>query len=305
MIALRAREGQATNPGVVSNRRGIVAFLAITFAITYGIEGAMLLAGFRISLAAPGAGQYVIAAVMWVPAVAAMLTLRFVTREGPARLGFRFGPWKPYLTSALLIPLGFAVIYALTWLLRLGRPDWQLRDFFALLSSAGADLSNAPSPRLILPIVFLASVLVAPFFNSLFGLGEEIGWRGFLLPRLLPLGKARAYLLLGLIWGLWHAPLILVGFNYPGHPFLGIVGMVGLTTTFGIFVNEMRLRHNSVLLAGWIHGVFNCQAYGIWRLLFPHADPLLGGFGGLVGIAVWFVLGLWQTRRALRVSRFL
>jgi membrane protease YdiL (CAAX protease family) len=147
------------------------------------------------------------------------------------------------------------------------------------------------------------STFVAPFINSIFGLGEEIGWRGFLLPRLLPLGKGRAYLLLGVIWGLWHAPLILVGFNYPGYPILGIVWMIGLTTALGVYINELTLRERSTILAGWLHGLFNSQAYGIWRILFPDVNPLLGGVTGVIGIGIWLALGLWEVRRSGATAR--
>jgi membrane protease YdiL (CAAX protease family) len=124
-------------------------------------------------------------------------------------------PAAALLIAALVVPAAFALIYGLTWLLGLSQPDWQMHALRSLLTGAGADSSTLPQPALFWPILFLVSSLVAPFINSLFGLGEEIGWRGFLLPRLLPLGKPRAYLLLGVIWGIWHAPLIVVGFNYP------------------------------------------------------------------------------------------
>ena len=73
--------------------------------------------------------------------------------------------------------------------------------------------------------------------------------------------------------------------------------MIGLTTSLGIYLNEQTLRHRSSVLAGWIHGGFNCQAYGVWRILFPDVDPLIGGFTGVAGIAIWTVFGLWQMRR--------
>jgi hypothetical protein len=95
---------------------------------------------------------------------------------------------------------------------------------------------------------------------------------------------------------LWHAPLIAIGFNYPGYPILGILAMCTLTTAIGISINELRLRQDSAILSGWAHGVFNSQAYGIWRLLFPTVNPLLGGVTGLVGIAVWVVTGLLTVR---------
>ena len=154
-----------------------------------------------------------------------------------------------------------------------------------------------PPPGVFLLATFLGSLIVGPTINGFFGFGEELGWRGYLLPKLMPLGKARATLIGGVIWGLWHAPLILIGFNYPGYPLLGVIWMCGLTTALSLYINEMTLRNRSSVLAGWIHGAFNGQAYGIWRILFPDVNPLLGGLTGLVGIAVWTALGLWTMRR--------
>jgi hypothetical protein len=278
------------------DRKGIASFLLITFGITYAIEAALALYGFRWEGVPPIVGQYIIAGVMWVPALATVLTVKFVTREGFGVTNLRFGPLKPYLISALVIPLAFAVIYGLTWLLGLGQPDWQLSELMALMASSGADMSTAPSPANLLVTLFLTSLVVGPTINGLFGFGEEFGWRGYLLPKLMPLGKVKAYLLLGVIWGLWHAPLILMGFNYPGYPLLGVLWFCGVTTALSIYLNEMTLRYKSSILAGSIHGAVNGQGYGIWRVLFPTVNPLLGGMTGLVGMAVFTLLGLWAAR---------
>jgi len=112
------------------------------------------------------------------------------------------------------------------------------------------------------------------------------------------LGKMRAYLLLGAIWGLWHMPLVLIGFTYPDQPILGTLAFVAMTTAIGIYINELTLENNSCLLAAWVHGIFNSQKQGMWSLLFPHFNPLLGGFAGVVGILVWFALGAWQVNKA-------
>jgi len=284
------------------DRKGIVSFLVITFGITYAIEGVLILAGFRITEIPPLYGQFIIAGVMWVPALATVLTIKSITREGFDITGFRIGALRPYLTSALVVPACFIAAYALTWLFGLGRPDWQMADFRSLLASTGVDTSTMPSPGLVLPAVFLASLFIGPTINGIFGFGEEFGWRGYLLPKLMPLGKFKAYVIVGVIWGLWHAPLIVVGFNYPGYPILGIMGMVGMTTALGIYMNELTLRNRSSILAGWIHGAFNGQAYGIWRILFPNVNPLLGGLTGLVGIAVWLVVGLLEVHRGRVVA---
>jgi len=234
---------------------------------------------------------------MWVPTVATVLTIKLVTHEGFAITNLRIGALKPYLISALVVPACFMITYILTWLLGLGQPDWQLAELRTLMTSSGADVSTMPPSTVILPVVFLASLFLGPTINGIFGFGEEFGWRGYLLPKLLPLGKLKAYTILGMIWGLWHAPLIVVGFNFPGYPFLGIVGMVLMTTTIGIYINELTVRNRSSVLAGWIHGAFNGQVYGIWRILFPNVNPLVGGFTGVVGATVWLILGLWVMYR--------
>lgn len=291
----------------MTNRKGILSFLFITFGLTYLVEGVLILSGFRVTQVPAAMGQYVIAAAMWIPALATFITCRFITHEKLSTTGLRFGPsWKPYLVTAILIPLCFLVVYLLTWALGIARPEWRLESFYSWIAGTGADMSAAPDPTLLLVGLPLASLIVAPWFNSLLCFGEEWGWRGYLLPRLMvmlqdqPWGRWKAYLLVGVIWGLWHAPLVLVGFNYPGYPLLGVLAMIFLTIAIGIYINELTLRYKSSVLAGWIHGVFNSQAYGIWRLLFPNANPLLGGLTGLVGIFVFAALGLlamWQARR--------
>jgi hypothetical protein len=284
------------------DRKGIISFLLITFGVTYAIEGTFIFAGLRLTGVPPLYGPLIIAGVMWVPAVATVLTIKLITHEGFAVTNFRIGALRPYLTSALVVPACFVATYTLTWLLGLGQPDWQLAGFRALMASSGVETSTMPSSALILPAVFLASLGLGPTINGIFGFGEEFGWRGYLLPKLMPLGRLKAYTLVGVIWGLWHAPLIVVGFNYPGYPVLGIVGMVVMTTALGIYINELTLQNRSSILAGWIHGAFNGQAYGIWRILFPHVNPLMGGFTGVIGAAVWLFLGLWKAHRAWVVT---
>lgn len=84
---------------------------------------------------------------------------------------------------------------------------------------------------------------------------------------------------------------------YPGYPIIGMLLFIMLTTGLGMYLNELTLRYRSSILAGWAHGVFNTQRLGVWVLLFPHTNPLIGGFSGILGIGIWFALGLWETRR--------
>lgn len=280
---------------VITDWKGIISFLFITFTITYGIEGILILSG--VSLLIKGLGQYMVAVVMWIPALATILTIKFVTREGFGITNIRFGGWRPYVKAGLIIPACFLLIYGLTWILGLGQPDWTLKHFRSLFADASVKAPDMPSPIIVWPAIFLVSLIVGPFVNSVFAFGEELGWRGYLLPKLLPLGKFRAYLLIGIIWGFWHLPLVLAGFMYPGHSLAGALMFTVLTTVLGIYINEVTLRHGSSFLAGWVHGIINTQRLGMLALLFPNVDPWLGGFSGALGIGVWLILGIWEMRR--------
>lgn len=91
-----------------------------------------------------------------------------------------------------------------------------IAQFDPELTLIRTSMANAPGTANIDPLVVILiqsaiAVLLVPFFNVIFALGEEIGWRGFLLPRLEPLGQWKAILVSGIIWGIWHAPVIAQG----------------------------------------------------------------------------------------------
>lgn len=274
------------------DHKGISSYLLITFGLTYAIEAILIALGVRLDQGPALAAQITIAGVMWVPAFATFITVKFITREGFAIARLQIGSWKPYLAIALVLPIAFALVYGMTWALGLGTPDWHLSETMAMMAKTGVDISTAPPSTTIVMTLFFATLFITPLINSVFGFGEELGWRGYLLPKLMVLGKWRAYLALGIIWGLWHAPLITMGFLGAINPWGGILAMIGLTTSLGLLINEFTLRYRSSLLAGWIHGVFNSQSYGIWRLLFPSVTPFLGGMTGVIGLLVWLALGL-------------
>ncbi|MFN8442828.1 MAG: CPBP family intramembrane glutamic endopeptidase [Caldilineaceae bacterium] len=282
-----------------THTKALLWFLIITFGLTWGVEGVMLASGFSFLGVPPILAQYLVAGLMWAPAIGAALVRRFVLHESlrvaDARL--HVGPLRPYLWVLLATPVGFALVYTITLLLRLGTLDLSLQSLLHMMETAsGTSVAlPMPAPQFIL-LLFVLSSLVSPFINSIFAFGEEYGWRGFLLPHLLPLGSWQTHLISGILWGLWHAPLILMGFNYPGYPWWGILWMCGLTTLIGIIENEWTLRYNSTILAAFIHGAFNSQAYGIWRIIVPDAQPLLGGMTGLVGFVVLASVVTWVLR---------
>lgn len=277
------------------DKKGIFSFLIITFVITYGIHFSLIING--VSPIVYGLGQYVVAAVMWVLALATFITIKFITKESFAITNIRFGNWKPFLYSGLIIPLCFLIIYALTYLLGFGEPDWGMNSLRKIFENGGTKIPEMPSPAATWGGLYFSTLIFAPILNTIFGFGEELGWRGYLLPKLMPLGKTKAYIILGFIWGAWHFPMVWVGFMYPGYPILGTVMFTLLTIIFGIYLNELTLKYKSSILASWLHGVFNSQRLGIWTLLFPGVNPLFGGFSGIIGLIIWLLLGIYFVKR--------
>ena len=131
-------------------------------------------------------------------------------------------------------------------------------------------------PGLIVGIQILFSITLAPLFNTLFALGEELGWRGYLLPKLFPLGQGRAILLSGVIWGVWHWPAILQGHNYPNQPILGMFLMIGFCVLFGAILSWLYLRTGSPWAPALGHASLNAFA-GFPLVFMPGVNMALGG----------------------------
>jgi len=241
---------------------------------------------------------------MFTPAIAAFAVRRFITREGFADAGLRRGPWRPYLMTWLGVPILVAGIYALTLLLGLGHFDPDLGQLTARIHEAarGQPLPSLPPPRLLAAAILAQALTFGVVITTIFTFGEEFGWTGYLLMRLLPFGRWRAALIYGVIWGLWHAPIIVGGFNYPGYPVLGVLMMCLLTVAFALTQTALRLRYKSVFLTSFFHASVNTQGLGVVPLLAAGVSPVSGGITGIVGILAFMVLGvrlLARTHEAL------
>jgi membrane protease YdiL (CAAX protease family) len=133
----------------------------------------------------------------------------------------------------------------------------------------------------------IASVTI----NAVAGFGEELGWRGWLWRELAGFGFWRASWLIGLIWGVWHLPLVLQGLNYPSHPVAGIGMMTAWCILLSPLFSYIRLRTGSVVGAAVFHGAFNAFG-GLALLLTTGGGDLLAGAPGLAGFIVLAILNL-------------
>ena len=189
---------------------GILLFLALTFGATIAVSVILWIKG--IALAGPSLeGQLAIAGAMFFPGISSLIARR-LRGEGLGDAGITWGPRRLYLQAYVIILAIFTAAYGLTTIL-FTRPDFTLSIF-----SQTYGIALPTDPDLILLAVFITTITIAPIFNTIPAFGEELGWRGYLLPKLLPLGETRALTISGIIWGLWHAPfVILLGFHYPVH----------------------------------------------------------------------------------------
>lgn len=283
--------------------RGVAAYLVIAFGLAWTAEGVALACGMRFTSPTPGTTA-LLASIMFTPAIAAFIVRRFITREGFATAGLRRGPWRPYLVVWIGVPILIAGIYALTILLGLGRFDPSIAQLTDRIQefARGQALPELPPPPVLAAAILAQSLTLGVLITSLFTFGEEFGWTGYLLVRLLPMGRWRAAVTYGVIWGLWHAPIIAGGFNYPGYPVLGPMLMCVLTIAFALTQTALRLRYRSVLLTSFFHASINTHGLGVIPMLVIGVSPVLGGVTGAVGILTFLALGAWLLARTPETS---
>ena len=153
-----------------------------------------------------------------------------------------------------------------------------------------AKMELIPIPYWLLTIIqgLIASITI----NAVAGFGEESGWRGFMVKEYRNLKFWDAALRIGIVWGIWHAPLILMGHNYPEHNLIG----VGMMTVWCIMLSPVflyvRLKSKSVIAASIMHGTLNATAGIPIMYLVGGNDLTLGltGFSGFISLLI--VIGI-------------
>ena len=294
-------------------KKQLITYIIVTFALTWAFEIGVIwpaAKGESLSGAPALMLQLLVSGCMFFPALGMLLT-RLITREGfrdmMLRPRFR-GHGKEYLLAyfgpGVLTVLGAALYF----LIFPGKLDWTSGYYRSVMEAAGNPYDAQAVPMsMLLTIQAVQALLFAGLLNLVPSLGEEWGWRGYMMPRLLKTMKPLPALLLGgVIWGLWHAPLTAIGHNYgtgyPGFPWTGIAAMCLFCVTLGILFTWLTERTGSCIPAAVAHGAVNGSA--ALGLLFTAdgGDPFVGPasvgiIGGLPFIALAIAAGLWFVRR--------
>ncbi|PVZ96350.1 CPBP family intramembrane metalloprotease domain-containing protein [Amnibacterium flavum] len=281
----------------------IAAFVGISFALAWLVALPLWLGDGLASPVFP----VVAVAMMATPAAAALIVVFFIDK--PRRKARALGLWplKPVRRFIEFSALGIFVPIVLVLIaLPVGAVLGVYPADFAGFSGfeqlvteqvRAAGVGALPLTVGALVAIQLVTLPAAAFINLIPALGEELGWRGWLLPKLMPLGAVPAIVISGVIWGLWHSPLILLGYNYPDAPgWLGVAAMVGVCITFGGFFGWLRLRSDSVWPAALAHASFNgaAGAYLLFSMAGERIDTtqatVLGWSGWIVPLVLVIVL---------------
>jgi uncharacterized protein len=219
-----------------------------------------------------------------------IILIRLVAgKEAFAAAGLSGGRWQHYLLFGLALVLIYGAMTGLNALFDLG----QAVDLHEMLSEmAGGQATGVEQiPAGVLLLIFAAqNLLLAPLLGLIIAFGEEYGWRSYLQSELIRIGKIRGLVLVGVIWGLWHAPIIAMGYNYPGYPLLGILLMTLYTTALAFFLGYAVFKSGSVWLAAYLHALNNAVASFLLVLVYRPDSPIFSFGLGLYGMIVWAII---------------
>ena len=272
-----------------------ILFVGLTIAASWLLVGLYFVCGGTWTM--PGA--LILSVIyMFVPMTIAIIVQKLLYHSSISELGiaFRLNRW---FVVAWLLPPTLAIATIPVSLIIPGVSFTS--DPMALLDRFETGLSQEEIEQMRAQV---AAIPVHPFWlgllqgliagitvNALAAFGEELGWRGLLQKELAWMGFWRSSLLIGLIWGIWHAPLILQGHNYPQHPWAGVGMMTAFCMLLSPVMSYIRLRAHSVIAAAVFHGTLNGTA-GLALMALYGGNDLTVGLTGLAGFVVLGVVNL-------------
>lgn len=294
--------------------RRIIIFLILTFSITYlfeiGVIRTLIYSGDQGLMTV---GQGMIAVMMFVPGICVVLT-RLITKEGFNNLWIRSENRKGKLVYYLMGWFGPVILTVIgTVLYFLVFPekfDADMTYFAKTYEVLGLEMT-VRQMRMTLAYQIALLLVAGPLINAATCFGEEWGWRGYLLPKMKEKLPVIPMLLVnGVIWGLWHAPLTVMGHNYgtgyAGYPFTGILAMCAFCIVLGTIFSYLTLKTGSCIPAVFAHGCVNgFAAVGIYLteaggnpFIGPVPTGIVGGAAFLAAAAVMAGLLVKEQKRA-------
>lgn len=227
------------------------------------------------------------ACAMFLPMLAVVIT-QLIFKEPVLKgldISFKINRW--WVIGWLLMPvLSFAVL-GVTLLMPGAKwtPDGEMVQLALQSMPEGFGIWE------LVGITVISGLFSGFTINAVFAFGEEIAWRGYLMKMFKGKKFLTTALWTGVIWGFWHAPLILNGHNYPQHPVAGVFMMVLFCLLLTPMLMYFRLKGGSVIVPAIMHGTFNAVV-GITNLVVTPYNDLLYGGPGLAGMIVLLLVNV-------------
>ncbi|MEH7062139.1 CPBP family intramembrane glutamic endopeptidase [Bacillus wiedmannii] len=239
---------------------------------------------------------------MFTPAFSSILT-RIILKEGFKDVSFSLGNLKIWkgIGFALLIPMVICgITYSIAWLSGIARfqhPEGgMLEPIYNILG-----LQYLPEPFSFIYLVVLSGIL-GSLLNLIPVLGEEMGWRGYMLTRLVDAEFSRPILISGLIWATWHVPIVIAGLYVEGPSvLLSVLGIYFCIVPFSYITAYLRLITGSVWPSVIIHTTWNAIIQGPFaRASTGHQSEIWIGESGLITAIIILITAIILSR----ITRF-
>ena len=152
-------------------------------------------------------------------------------------------------------------------------------------------MNMPPTPLAMLPLGIFGALMAGLTVNAIFAMAEEIMWRGYLAQAFAGRPFRKKYVTIGVLWGLWHIPLIALGYNYgTANALPGSVLFIGFCVVMSLVLGFVVERTRSVWLAAVLHGTFNGFSNVMSLLVVGGSSLLASSAVGVVSLVMWLVV---------------
>ena len=277
------------------NSKPIALFLSITLALSAIFYFLIIYSGTLRG----GNGMYV-TGLMWSPGIAALITM-WILKRNLSELGWKWGKSK-YQIGSYVIPILYTLAaYLIIWIVGWG--SFYNKGLVGSLTQSFGLGSIGDGFTIALYVILIG--IFGTIQSAVTALGEEIGWRGFLVPELYKTqGFTKTSLITGLIWGVWHSPILLFADYNSGTPvWYAMTCFMVLVVSISFIYTWFRIRSGSLWTAVILHATHNMFIQGIFTPLTTNTGNTayyMDEFGIVlpiisIGVAIYF----WSRRKEL------
>lgn len=267
-------------------RRGLTIYFTVVVLVSAAIEGWIITHG-----GLGGKFGWLVLPLMYTPTLGCIIA-RLAGREGFRDVSFTWGGSGGTRASltALLFPVAIGLVaYGLSWMTG-------LTTFGVPESGRLASIAN-PELRFVAMLGF--ALTIGTVMSCISAFGEEVGWRGYMVPRLVQAQVPKPDVISGFVWCFWHVPLILWGgYATSAYPLLSAALFIASIMPVALLYFRWRMASGSVWPCVIAHGAWNVVIQGVFDPYTHGANAAIwtGESGVLTAATVWIAFFLIRNK---------